>query len=171
MVALGGGAVAYERGSPVHLYRCRADMAQIRQSRPDSSFGSQAKSTKTFQGLLSSLESESKCHPGFNPRANRWFLRSTPVQMPPEPGGIKLRFAPGLPPGWWEIKLRFAPGLPPGWWETKLTFAPGLAPGWCTVWVGVAALFEHLGLGDDGPALHGDPHLPRKLTCQLMCEP
>ena len=33
------------------------------------------------------------CHlPGDNPGANRWFLESTPIQMP-------IRFAPGLPPG------------------------------------------------------------------------
>ena len=27
-------------------------------------------------------------HPGGNPGANRWFLESTPIQMPPESGGI-----------------------------------------------------------------------------------
>jgi len=27
-------------------------------------------------------------HPGDNPGANRWFLQSTPIQMPPESGGI-----------------------------------------------------------------------------------
>ena len=30
----------------------------------------------------------SATHPGGNPGANRWFLQSTPIQMPPESGGI-----------------------------------------------------------------------------------
>jgi len=30
-------------------------------------------------------------HPGGNPGANRWFLQSTPIQMPPESGGICWR--------------------------------------------------------------------------------
>jgi len=38
-------------------------------------------------------------HPGGNPGANRWFLRSTPIQMPQESGGICGRLTYDLPLG------------------------------------------------------------------------
>ena len=50
-----GGAVSYERGTPV-AFRCRTDMAHIRQSRPDSGNGFQVKVRQTFLIVLSLLE-------------------------------------------------------------------------------------------------------------------
>ena len=38
-------------------------------------------------------------HPGGNPGANRWFLLSSPIQMPPELGGICGRLTGDLPLG------------------------------------------------------------------------
>ena len=38
-------------------------------------------------------------HPGGNQGANRWFLWSTPIQMPPELGGICRRLTYDLPLG------------------------------------------------------------------------
>jgi len=63
---------------------------------------------KAAKALRKGVETEVGCHPGGNPGANRWFLQSTPIQMPPESGGIcgrfDLRFATGLPPGWPELR-------------------------------------------------------------------
>ena len=39
-------------------------------------------------------------HPGGNPGANRWFLESAAIQMPPESGGICGRLTRDLPLGW-----------------------------------------------------------------------
>ena len=79
MVVLGGGGGSYERGTPVArtlnpkpafnpkpstqsptpyaLNRCRANIANIRQSRPDSGLGFQVKVRATFQCAPFSLES------------------------------------------------------------------------------------------------------------------
>jgi len=42
---------------PRHVFRCRANMAHVRQSRPDSGLGSQVKDLKPFQVVPSSLVS------------------------------------------------------------------------------------------------------------------
>ena len=39
-------------------------------------------------------------HPGGNPGANRWFIQSTPIQMPPESGDICGRLTQYLPLGY-----------------------------------------------------------------------
>jgi len=39
-------------------------------------------------------------HPGGNPGANKWFLESTPIRMPPESGGICGRLTQDLPLGY-----------------------------------------------------------------------
>ena len=45
-MALGEGVVSHERGTAV---RCRANVAHLRQSRPDYGLGFQVKFLKTFQ--------------------------------------------------------------------------------------------------------------------------
>ena len=41
-----------------------------------------------------------RVHSGGNPRANRWFLWSTPIQMPPQRGVICGRLTQDLPSRW-----------------------------------------------------------------------
>jgi len=41
-----------------------------------------------WRAPIPSGEVRSTLHPGGNPGANRWSLQSTPIQMPPESGGI-----------------------------------------------------------------------------------
>ena len=45
---------------------------------------------KSFSGTraCNPADSMARRHPGGNPGANRWFLQSTLVEMPPESGGI-----------------------------------------------------------------------------------
>ena len=47
-------------------------------------------SPEALEALREIIRSSGKvpAHPGGNPGAKRWFLQSTPIQMPPESGGI-----------------------------------------------------------------------------------